>query len=53
MTKYWALAPQTGAAFDVPLTQVTGLLQKLGLSGGHAVAEALLHLVGSRVPMTP
>jgi len=51
MTKYWALAPQTGAAFDVPLTQVTGLLQKLGLSGGHAVAEALLHLLGSRVPL--
>jgi DNA-binding CsgD family transcriptional regulator len=51
MTNYWALAPQTGAECDVPLKDVTGLLQKLGLSGGHAVAEALLLLVGSRVPL--
>jgi hypothetical protein len=51
MGSYWALAPQMGAEIDLPLTQVTGLLRKLGLSGRHAVAEQLLRLVGSRVPL--
>ena len=51
MGRYWALAPQMGAEIDLPLTQVTGLLRKLGLSGRHAVAEQLLRLVGSRVPL--
>jgi hypothetical protein len=51
MGSYWALAPHMGAEIDLPLTQVTGLLRKLGLSGRHAVAEQLLRLVGSRVPL--
>jgi DNA-binding CsgD family transcriptional regulator len=51
MSKSWALAPQTGADFEVPLTQVTDLMRKLGLSGRHAVAEELLRIVGSRVAL--
>ena len=51
MATYWVLRPQAGAAIDLPLTQVTGLLQRLGLSGRHAVAEQLLRLVGARVPL--
>lgn len=51
MSNYWALTPQTGAGFDIPLTQVTSLLGKLGLAGRHAVAEELLRIVGSRVPL--
>jgi DNA-binding CsgD family transcriptional regulator len=51
MSNYRVLAPQSGADFEVPLTQVTSLLRKLGLSGRHAVAEELLRLVGGRVPL--
>ncbi len=51
MATYWALSPQKSAEFALPLTQVTGLLQKLGQSGRHAVAEDLLRLIGSRVPL--
>lgn len=51
MATYWALSPQKSAEFALPLTQVTGLLQKLGQSGHHAVAEDLLRLIGSRVPL--
>lgn len=51
MTHYWPLPSQSGAGFDIPLAQVTALLQKLGLSGRHAVAEDLLRLVGSHVPL--
>lgn len=49
MTTYWRLPPQASQGFDLPLTQVTALLQRLGLSGRHAVAEELLRLVGSQV----
>jgi DNA-binding CsgD family transcriptional regulator len=51
MSNSWALAPQSGAGFDIPLTQVTHLMGKLGLTGRHAVAEELLRLVGSHVPL--
>ncbi len=51
MSNSWALAPQSGAGFDIPLTQVTHLMRKLGLTGRHAVAEELLRLVGSHVPL--
>ncbi len=33
------------------MTQVTSLLEKLGLSDRHAVAEDLLHLLGAQVPL--
>lgn len=50
---WWVLPPVTvaGPAADLPLTQVTSLLQKLGLSGRHAVAEDLLRIVNAQVPM--
>ncbi len=51
MGSYWALAPHKSAEFELALTQVTGLLQKLGQAGRHAVAEDLLRLIGARVPL--
>lgn len=50
---YWRLPAATPAAAHVqlPLGQVTALLEKLGLSGRHAVAEDLLRIVGAHVPM--
>jgi len=36
---------------NVPLPQVTALLQKLGLAGRHEVAEDLLRIVSAQVPM--
>jgi len=51
MKNYWPLSPRPLVGFDLPLAQVTALLQKLGLSGRHAVAEDLLRLVGSHVPV--
>lgn len=55
---YWRLpAHPTVAALrhvqglSLPLEQVVSLLQKLGLSGRHAVAEDLLHIVGAHLPM--
>lgn len=44
-------APAGRPAEHLPLDLVSGLLQKLGLSGRHAVAEDLLRMVSSRVPM--
>ena len=51
MGKYWALTPQISADFELGLTQVTRLAGKLGQSGRHDVAEALLQLIGARVPL--
>ncbi len=51
MSNYWALTPRSGAGFDIPLTQVTSLMGKLGLAGRHAVAEELLRIVGSHVAL--
>lgn len=50
---WWVLPPATaaGPAVELPLAQVSALLQKLGLSGRHAVAEDLLRIVGAQVPM--
>lgn len=39
------------AGLELPLAQVSALLQKLGLSDRHAVAEDLLRIVGAQVPM--
>lgn len=50
---WWVLpvvAPGAPVA-EVPLAQVTALLQKLGLAGRHEVAEDLLHIVSAQVPM--
>lgn len=51
MSAYWPLPPTPFPRFEIPLAQVTALLQKLGLSGRHAVAEDLLRLVGAHVPL--
>ncbi len=53
MRSWWVLPPATAhsATADVPLAQVTALLQKLGLSGRHEVAEDLLRIVSAQVPM--
>jgi DNA-binding CsgD family transcriptional regulator len=50
---WWALPPLAAnrTAADVPLAQVTALLQKLGLADRHAVAEDLLRIVSTQVPM--
>ncbi|TCS99435.1 LuxR family transcriptional regulator [Tepidimonas ignava] len=50
---WWALTPAAAAGDDpaVSLAQVTALLQKLGVSGRHEVAEDLLRIVSARVPM--
>ncbi len=47
------LSPAVAASpvADVPLPQVTALLQKLGLAGRHEVAEDLLRIVSAQVPM--
>ena len=50
---WWVLPPLTaaGPVAELPLAQVTALLQKLGLSGRHEVAEDLLRIVSAQVPM--
>lgn len=51
----WWVLPATAApnspTAQLPLAQVTALLQKLGLSGRHEVAEDLLRIVSAQVPM--
>jgi DNA-binding CsgD family transcriptional regulator len=56
--RYWKLpqhlsteALRHAQGLALPLAQVSSLLQKLGLSGRHAVAEDLLHIVSAQVPM--
>lgn len=55
MDSHWVLpahaAARRAAGLALPLSQVTGLLQKLALSGRHAVAEDLLQIVGAHVPL--
>lgn len=46
-----SLAAAGGTGAELPLAQVTALLQKLGLSGRHEVAEDLLRMVNAQVPM--
>ena len=48
---FW-VCPAVGApALDLPLAQVSALLEKLGLSDRHAVAEEVLRLLGPLVPL--
>ena len=50
-SSFW-VCPQLGThTLDLPLTQVTALLEKLGLSDRHAVAEEVLRLLGPWVPL--
>ncbi len=48
---FWVCPPQGANTLDLPLTQVTALLEKLGLSDRHAVAEEVLRLLGPLVPL--
>lgn len=49
---WWALTPAaSGGGAALALAQVTALLQKLGVSGRHEVAEDLLRIVSTQVPM--
>lgn len=48
---FWVCSPSGGSTLELPLTQVSALLAKLGLSDRHAVAEDVLHLLGPLVPL--
>lgn len=48
---FWVCPPSGGSTLALPLTQVSALLAKLGLSDRHAVAEDVLHLLGPLVPL--
>lgn len=48
---FWVCPPSGGSTLELPLTQVSALLAKLGLSDRHAVAEDVLHLLGPLVPL--
>lgn len=50
-SSFW-VCPLLGThTLNLPLTQVTALLEKLGLSDRHAVAEEVLRLLGPLVPL--
>lgn len=48
---FWVCPPSGGSTLALPLTQVSALLAKLGLSDRHAVAEDVLLLLGPLVPL--
>ena len=50
-SSFWVCQQLGTHTLDLPLTQVTALLEKLGLSDRHAVAEEVLRLLGPWVPL--
>ena len=48
---FWVCPPSGVHTLDLPATQVSTLLEKLGQSDRHAVAEAVLRLLGPWVPL--
>ena len=48
---HWVCPANPGASPDVPLWQVAALMGKLGASDRHAVAEEILRLLATWVPM--
>ena len=48
---FWVCPPVSAQAPDLPLAQVQALLDKLGQSDRHAVAEQVLQLLAPLVPM--
>ena len=48
---FWVCPAAVEPAPDLPLAQVSALLEKLGLSDRHAVAEEVLRLLGPLVPL--
>lgn len=51
MPAHWVLGTRPPSTLSLPLAQVGALLSRLGQAGRHAVAEELLHLVGTQVPL--
>lgn len=51
MSDHWLLTPHTSHSLQLPLQEATTLLEKLGRASSHAVAENLLHLLGSHVAL--
>ena len=47
----WVCPPSDARGLSLPLLQATTLLEKLGLSDRHAVAEEVLRLLGPLVPL--
>jgi DNA-binding CsgD family transcriptional regulator len=48
---FWVCPPAGTHALDWPVARITGLLEKLGLSDRHAVAEEVLRLMATQVPL--
>lgn len=48
---FWVCPTLGSSPLDLPLTRVSAMLEKLGLSDRHAVAEEVLHLLGPWVPL--
>ena len=48
---FWVCPPLSASTLNLPLAQVTALLEKLGQSDRHAVAEEVLRLLGPVVPL--
>lgn len=48
---FWVCPPRGARTLDLPAAQVSALLEKLGLSDRHAVAEEVLRLLGPWVPL--
>ena len=50
-SSFWVCPPLGANPLDLPLARVSALLEKLGLSDRHAVAEEVLQLLGPLVPL--
>ena len=48
---FWVCPPRGARTLDLPSAHVSALLEKLGLSDRHAVAEEVLRLLGPLVPL--
>ncbi len=51
MSDHWLLAPSSTHGHQLALSDMGGLLEQLGRPNSHAVAEALLRLLGRQVPL--
>ena len=51
VSAFWVCPPPDAGVPDLPVTHISSLLEKLGLSDRHAVAEEVLRLLGPMVPL--
>lgn len=51
MSQHWILETRPPSTLVLPVSRVSGLLARLGLSDRHALAEDLLQLLGAYVPL--